>query len=315
MNDTLLTVKKRIKTVTSIRKITKAMKLIAQSRFNKLKTIYDANTSYIISMSRAVNILLKSIDISNNDLYLVNPNLLPTCLNKYSNSNRKLYIYVSSTLGLSGSYYYNLDKEAKKLLTKDVDCIFIGEKGFKHYKDKVNKYYDDFLYLLSDLDYDTVNYFRHYLDKIYRENEYSSIEVIYTHFVNSMSFEVKVTTLLPLDLKETEDRIINIKGINKDLVVKEEDIEKLYKEPIFEGDVKREVDLIVPHYLDALLFRIMLSSSLSEETSRKNSMENATSSADKLIHDLNLKRNKLRQTKITNEITEIVSSNNEDIIY
>ena len=79
-------------------------------------------------------------------------------------------------------------------------------------------------------------------------------------------------------------------------------------EPLFEGK-------IVPHYMDALLYRSFLESAISEQTNRKNSMENATSSADKLLYELQLEYNKVRQQKITNEINEIVSGSNDAIDF
>lgn len=284
MATSLLAVRKRINTVTSIRKITKAMKLIASSRYSKLKEIYDSNTSYISSLRLAMEICLENVDYNNKKL--------PTCLIK-NEGNKKLYIFISPTLGLCGSYYYSLDKLAKTILTKDDDCIFIGEKGYKHYKNKVNLANDEFINLLDNLTLDNVNLFRHYIDNLYLTNNYSSVNVIYTEYISALETKAKCIQLLPL---------IDI-----------DDPSVTHKEPVFEGDSYDVASLIIPHYLDALIYRILLESLISEQTCRKNSMDNATSSADKLIYNLKLEYNKIRQTKITQEITEIVSGNNESI--
>lgn len=282
MATSLLAVRKRINTVTSIRKITKAMKLIASSRYSKLKEIYDSNTSYISSLRLAMEICLENVDYNNKKL--------PTCLIK-NEGNKKLYIFISPTLGLCGSYYYSLDKLAKTILTKDDDCIFIGEKGYKHYKNKVNLANDEFINLLDNLTLDNVNLFRHYIDNLYLTNNYSSVNVIYTEYISALETKAKCIQLLPL---------IDI-----------DDPSVTHKEPVFEGDSYDVASLIIPHYLDALIYRILLESLISEQTCRKNSMDNATSSADKLIYNLKLEYNKIRQQKITQEITEIVSSSNE----
>lgn len=284
MATSLLAVRKRINTVTSIRKITKAMKLIASSRYSKLKEIYDSNTSYISSLKLAMEICLENVDYNNKKL--------PTCLIK-NEGNKKLYIFISPTLGLCGSYYYSLDKLAKTILTKDDDCIFIGEKGYKHYKNKVNLANDEFINLLDNLTLDSVNLFRHYIDNLYLTNNYSSVNVIYTEYISALETKAKCIQLLPLI--DIDDPSIN------------------HKEPVFEGDSYDVASLIIPHYLDALIYRILLESLISEQTCRKNSMDNATSSADKLIYNLKLEYNKIRQAKITQEITEIVSGNNESI--
>lgn len=284
MATSLLAVRKRINTVTSIRKITKAMKLIASSRYSKLKEIYDSNTSYISSLRLAMEICLENVDYNNKKL--------PTCLIK-NEGNKKLYIFISPTLGLCGSYYYSLDKLAKTILTKDDDCIFIGEKGYKHYKNKVNLANDEFINLLDNLTLDNVNLFRHYIDNLYLTNNYSSVNVIYTEYISALETKAKCIQLLPL---------IDI-----------DDPSVTHKEPVFEGDSYDVASLIIPHYLDALIYRILLESLISEQTCRKKSMDNATSSADKLIYNLKLEYNKIRQAKITQEITEIVSGNNESI--
>ena len=114
----------------------------------------------------------------------------------------------------------------------------------------------------------------------------------YTAYINSFETSCKIEKVLPLDKEPLQsDNIDNI-------------------EPLFDPSPSTVLDLIVPHYLDALLYRYFLESALSEQTCRKNSMENASTSADKLIENLKLLYNKVRQQNITNEITEIVSGSN-----
>ncbi len=280
MAQSLLTVRKRIQTVQSIKKITKAMKLIASSRYSKLKETYDMNTNYIDSLRDAMKMCLKYVDYEKGKL--------PTCLIQ-NPGDKKLYIFVTPTLGLCGAYYYNLEKLAKKTINQEDDCIFIGQRGYKHFKNKVRLAITDYIDLLENLTLENVNSFRHFLDNLYRENSYSAIYIIYTKYINSMSTTATIERLLPLrGVRNLPDS----------------------KEPLFEGGSIKVADLIVPHYLDALIYRYLLESEISEQTSRKNSMENATSSADNLIYRLRLDYNKLRQQKITQEITEIVSGSN-----
>lgn len=288
MAKSLLEVKTRIQTVESIRKITNAMKLIANSRFNQLKAIYDGNSAYMEAIRNCMELCLLYVDYSKQKR--------PTCLVE-NPGKKKLYIFVTSTLGLCGSYYNNLNKVASKVLTKNDDVIFIGEKGYRNYKNKVHRAYKRFIHLLDDFSYSKINLFRHQIDALYREENYSSINIIYTTFVNSMSTKVVCKKILPFDEKTLVNR------------------QNTKIEPYFEGKSIKVADLIVPHYLDALLYHIFLESALSEQTNRKNSMENATTSADKLLYELKLEYNKVRQQKITNEINEIVSGTNDAIDF
>ena len=133
MAQSLLAVRKRINTVQSIRKITKAMKLIASSRYNKLKEIYDSNTAYISSLKYAMELCLQRVDFEKT--------AIPTCLTK-NPGNKKLYIFITPTLGLCGSYYYNLDKLAKKYLTKEFYDKYLKkplEYAIKHYGDNIER--------------------------------------------------------------------------------------------------------------------------------------------------------------------------------
>ena len=288
MGESLLEVKTRIQTVESIRKITNAMKLIANSRYNQLKNLYDGNLAYMEEIKEAMELCLLYVDYSKT--------ARPTCLVQ-NPGNKKLYIFVTSTLGLCGSYYNNLSKLASKVLTKNDDVIFIGEKGYRHYKDKVHRAYKRFIHLLDNFSYTKINLFRHQLDELYRQEGYSSINIIYTAYINSMTTKCVCKKILPLD----GEKIVREKKENL--------------EPLFEGKSSKVADLIVPHYLDALLYRSFLESAISEQTNRKNSMENATSSADKLLYELKLEYNKVRQQKITNEINEIVSGSNDAIDF
>lgn len=287
MAESLLKVKSRINTVKSIKKITNAMKLIASSRYSKLKVLFDNNLEYLNSYKKAMNLCLKYIDYNSSNL--------PTCLIK-NNSEKKLYIVVSSTLGLCGGYNHEIEKLADKyIIDKNVDVIFIGEKGYKHYKDRVlGKHFDNYVHLQDILSFDIVNQFRHELDAIYRQEKYSQINIIYTKYLTSLSTKCVNEQLFPLQI---DDSLKNEKTI----------------EPLFENGSKQVADLIVPHYLDALLYRCLLESNISEQTQRKNSMENSTTSANQLIYNLGLLYNKVRQQRITQEITEVISGSTDSL--
>lgn len=284
MNDNLLAIKLRINAVKSIKKITNAMKLISSSRYSKIKNLFDSNLEYLNSMSLAMKLCLKYASFDENNL--------PTCLKKNS-SNKNLYIIVSSNLGLCGSYIHEIEKTLISQIENktDIDAIFIGERSYKHLKDRFNKSYSEYIELLDNLSFDNVNKFRHELDAIYRKENYANIFIVYTKYINSMTTKCVVEKLLPLE-------------INLD--------DKIETQPNFEISPANEADLIVPHYLDAIIYNDLLQASLSEQTNRKNSMENSTTSANKLLYELNLNYNKARQAKITQEITEVISSSKKN---
>lgn len=283
MAESLLYIKNRIQAVESIKKITKVMKLIASSKYNKFKAQYDGNIEYTNELEKMMNSCLTYIDFSSYKL--------PTCLTE-NGGDKKLFILVSNTLGLCGPYFYSLLKVANKEIRPTDDIVFIGEKGYRAYKNKPNKGDKTFIDLLDKLTFDNTNKFRHYIDKLYRDNQYSAIYIIYTKFIDAMETKCVCEKLLPLTIDQSK---------------------KCDSEPTFEGSSSSVADLIVPHYLDALIYHHLLESALSEQVNRKNSMENATTSANKLLYELSLLYNKVRQQKITEEMTQVSSGNNNSL--
>ena len=130
------------------------------------------------------------------------------------------------------------------------------------------------------------------LTKMYRNQEISKIKIIYTEFVNNLTFTPRVIDLLPVDVKEFDN------------------IEVTQKFTIFEPSPSEVLNHLIPMYLQSIIYGYLVESVTSENASRRTSMENATDNAQDLIEDLLLKYNQARQTAITNEISEIVAGAN-----
>lgn len=281
MSESLIETKRRIETINSTGKITKAMKLVASVKLKRWKVLFDNNKLYDDNIRSTLIDVLKSISISEQAK-------LPAILTSYP-TKRKLYIIVTSTLGLCGGYNYNIYKKLNEVLTEQDDILFIGNKGYLHYKNGKNFQFTDHIDLMSEFNFENVKSFRHYLVKQYKKEEYSEVLLVYSKYVNSLVFQPEVLKLLPLDLEISKQDF-------------EEDVDDIILEPS-SGEVLK---LILPHYLDSLLFSKFIESSLCELSSRRNAMENATKNADEMNRELRIKYNKARQAKITQEIIEIV---------
>lgn len=282
MPQSMLTIRERLRTVASIRKITNAMKLIASSRYSRSRNLLDAALRYGAQMDRCLADCFHSVDLSSQNL--------PTCM-QVNDTDRDLYIIVSSTLGLCGGYNNDLFKLVVRSIRREDDALFIGEKGFRRFKETVNHSYTQFLSLGESISFDRVNNFRHELDSLYRENRYRYVYIVYTQPINSMSTRPVVEKLFPLS-PVSGDQTESVTTIT------------------FDPDPQSVTDLIVPHWLDSKLYRCLLQSIVSEQTNRRNSMDSATDSADDLTRSLKLEYNKIRQAKITQEITEVISGSN-----
>ena len=127
--------------------------------------------------------------------------------------------------------------------------------------------------------------------KKYRNQEIAEIHILYTRFINSVSFEPAYVTLLPIEgtvEKETDE----------------------YREVDFEPSGDQILDTIVPMYLRSLLYSYYLETKTSEQASRRMAMESATDNAEEIRATLELQFNQARQAAITQEITEIVGGVN-----
>ena len=130
------------------------------------------------------------------------------------------------------------------------------------------------------------------LTRMYCEKEIGKIKIVYTEFVNNLTFKPRIVTLLPIDPNDFDQ------------------IEISKKTTLFEPSSQEVLDNLIPMYLQAVIYGYIIESSTSENAARRISMENATDNADELTEQLLLKYNQARQTAITNEISEIVAGAN-----
>ena len=246
-------IKRRIKSVESTKKITKAMELVATSKLRKTRNQLDELKPYYQGVRQTCAEILASNKGLKDSAYLAE--------NKV---DKDVYIVISSSLGLCGGYNANVFKEISQQI-KDEDYVYsIGSKG--------------------------TNYFRR--THLYINKEVGSIKIIYTEFVNNLTFKPRTVTLLPIDTNEFEN------------------IEITNKFTIFEPSPEEVLDSLIPMYLQAVVYGYLVESVTSENASRRTSMENATDNAEELTEQLLLKYNQARQTAITNEVSEIVAGAN-----
>lgn len=204
-------------------------------------------------------------------------------------TDKNLYIIVSSTLGLCGSYNNNIFKLADVTLKAKDDAVILGNKGLIHYENgdftKIEGYEE-----YSSIENTTlINTLTNYLTSEYLKGKYHEIHLIYSEYKNSLVFTPKDLKVLPLSEVETE-----VDGFG----------------PILEPDEKTLVERLVPIYIKTIVFSKLLESEVCEQAARCNAMDNATNNAKDLLEDLRIEFNKARQGAITQEITEIVSAAN-----
>ena len=276
-------IKRRIRSVESTKKITKAMELVATSKLRKTRNQLEQSKPYYTNVALMTAEILANCKGDNDSVYLIENN----------NVKKDVYVVIASSLGLCGGYNANIFKEIKDVIKPDDYVYSIGSKATS-YLTKNHQGITDSKYesLSTTFNFKDIINLVNELTRMYREREIRKIKIVYTEFVNNLTFKTRIVTLLPSDPDDFDH------------------IEISKKATLFEPSSQEVLDNLIPMYLQAVIYGYVIESSTSENAARRISMENATDNADELTEQLLLKYNQARQTAITNEISEIVAGAN-----
>ena len=276
-------IKRRIRSVESTKKITKAMELVATSKLRKTRNQLEQSKPYYTNVALMTAEILANCKGDNDSVYLIENN----------DVKKDVYVVIASSLGLCGGYNANIFKEIKDVIKPDDYVYSIGSKATS-YLTKNHQVITDSKYenLSTTFNFKDIINLVNELTRMYREREIRKIKIVYTEFVNNLTFKPRIVTLLPIDPDDFDH------------------IEISKKATLFEPSSQEVLDNLIPMYLQAVIYGYVIESSTSENAARRISMENATDNADELTEQLLLKYNQARQTAITNEISEIVAGAN-----
>ena len=266
----------RIKSVNSTRKITKAMEMIANAKLFRLRNKMESNRIYAKKLEGTVK------DIVQNTIELDNPLLVPNGVDK------KFVIVFCSDLGLCGGYNQNVLKKIKEVVNKDDLVYLVGSSLNSALKEAGYESENKEIIHTDTLSFQDLKEIVETGVEKYLNKEVGGVDIIYTQFINTMTFETEVDTLLPFSVKKE----------------KKEEHEQI--ETLFEPDPAIILDYLVPLMISNVAYSDWMESAVSEQGSRRMAMKTATDNADELSEELLLEYNKARQAAITQEITEIV---------
>jgi len=271
-------IRNRIKSVKSIQKVTKAMKMVAVAKMRRAQERMEEARPYTKRLAEVINHLLPDVD----------RNFLP--LLDIREIKRVGYVVVSSDRGLAGSFNTSVLKTAQAEIEiigkKNVDVFCIGKKARDHFKRRNYNIIESHIEFWNELKFGNAlaigtRNISHFTQKYVDE-----IHVVYNEFVNVASQHVVSERLLPLVFESDKKPIIDrLYEPNKDDLVKS----------------------LIPRHLNIQMWKYLLESYASEQAARMLAMENATGNAEDMIKELTLEFNKARQAAITKEMLEIVS--------
>ncbi len=275
-------IRNQIKSVKSIQKVTKAMKMVAAAKMRRAQENMEKARPYTSKLNNMLNSLIPEIDRS----------ILPE-LEIRAEINHKLFVVITADRGLAGAFNSNVIKMAQKAIDKfgkdKSVLICIGKKSLSHFKIRKYNIIEDYIDFWSELGFQHAISMGEKIISHFISGEADEVQVIYNKFINVGKQEVQHEKFLPLTYDSQEESA------------------SMMTDRIYEPSKESVVKVMVPKYLNTQIWQYLLESFASEQAARMLAMENATTNAEDMIKDLSLKFNKARQSAITTEMLEIVS--------
>ena len=279
--------KKRISSVKSTQKITKAMKMVAAAKLRKAQESAEKGRPYSEKMNNVILNLSSGISDKEN---------APKLLSGTGSDKVHLCVVMTSDRGLCGGFNSNIIKKAKsyfsKILSegKELKIITVGSKG----NDQLKRMYGDkIIENISFKESKNANYFdadkvgKIVIDK-FESSEFDICTIFYNQFKNVITQIPQAQQIIPLNSEDSEDN------------TSEESYE-------FEPDEDEILSNLLPKNISTQIFKAMLENSASEQGSRMSAMDNATRNAGEMVDKLTIEYNRSRQAAITKELIEIIS--------
>jgi F-type H+-transporting ATPase subunit gamma len=285
--------RRRIKSTQSIKKITRAMELIASSRIIKARQRATSAAPYARELTRAVSAVAT---FSNVDHPLTTETENPT---------RAAMLLITSDRGLAGAYSSTVIKQGESLAEllrgegKEVVPYIAGRKATAFYQFRNRPVAQTWEGFSDSPDYAHAREIADTLIEAFltpaEEGGVDEIHIVYTRFRSMMVQQAEVIRMLPLEVVESEEE------------VPEDQAFPLYD---FEPDAETVLDNLLPLYVASRIQYCLLQSAASELAARQKAMKAATDNAQQLIERLTREANQARQAEITQEISEIVGGAN-----
>ncbi len=279
-------IKRRKQSIQSTGQITKAMKLVSTVKLQKSKASAERTKPYFKRMYNAVNAMLKK---SGN---ITHPYLTgdPT--------KKKAVIVITSNRGLAGGYNSNIVKLVMANMPNPSDCLIyaVGRKGKEALARRGYEIAEDYSEVMGGPAFNDAIVIGRKVLQDFADGKIGEIYMVHTEFKNTVSHIPTWLKLLPVAMSETEES-------------EETPVEKLTLMN-YEPEAEEAIGMIIPKYINSLIFGGLMQSFASENGARMQAMDSATNNAEEMISDLTLKFNRARQGAITQEITEIVGGAN-----
>lgn len=279
-------VKKKIKSVTNVRKITKAMQMVSAVKMRKAQELEVESRPYRDGLTEMIGKLSGKVDPSQAELMQVDT----------SGAKKEIVVVFASNKGLAGAFNVSVFRHALKEYSSfnNIDIVTVGAKATEFFgRMKGANIIADFSGNNLLLEYSALFDF---LLEQYKTGEYNKISLIFTQYISTLKSLVVSEPLLPLsavDMKQPEgDK--EESNSNQDVLI--------------EPSPKVILEQLLLSFLEYKVRGAIISSEAVEHSARMMAMKSATDNATELIYDMTLLANRLRQEKITNELLDMITA-------
>ncbi|MFJ9416257.1 F0F1 ATP synthase subunit gamma [Streptomyces sp. NPDC101227] len=285
--------KRRIRSVTATKKITRAMEMIAASRVVKAQRKVAASTPYASELTRAVTAVATG------------SNTQHPLTTEVENPTRAALLLITSDRGLAGGYSANVIKASEQLTErlkaegKEVDVYIVGRKGVSYYSFRERKIVESWTGFTDSPAYaDAKMIAAPLIEAVQKDTADGGVDelhIVTTEFVSMMTQTALDDRLLPLSLDKA--------AAESEESAKGGEILPLFD---FEPSAEDVLDALLPRYVESRIYNALLQAAASKHAATRRAMKSATDNAEELIKSLSRLANEARQAEITQEISEIV---------
>jgi F-type H+-transporting ATPase subunit gamma len=281
-------IRRRIKSVKNTSQITKAMQMVAASKMRKAQQAALSGRPYATLMNEVLG------EVTANVGDFTHP------LMEERNAEKSLVIVVSTDKGLCGALNGYLMREVSKFDSSKTIFITAGRKASQFVARTKRQLAAEFTYKDAPM-FSEARTISKFAQDMFLKGEISRVDVLFTNFVSTLVQTPEVRQFLPLrEIKSVESGVAGAGGGGE--------LAHGTTEFIFEPKAEDVLGSLLPHYLNYLMYQVLLESKASEHSARMVAMKSATDNAKQMIKDLTLEYNKLRQANITRELLEITTA-------
>lgn len=272
-------IRRKIRAVNNIKKITRAMQMVSAAKLKKVQERLMAIRPYSDKIDEFLKELVQQVKDLNIPMFVPREKVRAIGV-----------VVMMAEKGLCGSFNSNMARIANHfLMEKNAPsrCVAIGKKSVEFFKKQGIKTVADYAGIPTNVPFAEIREMTHSVVDLYERGEVDEVHVLYTKYVNAITFKPSLYKFLPIEAAKGKDG-------------------EPAHEYIFEPKPARILERLVPRYIETTFHRLLLESMSSEHAARMNAMKNATDNAEELVESLTLTYNKARQSGITKELLDIV---------